>query len=210
MAFWPLTISDLTTSQTFHQFHDIDTDFDLYRIMSGFYGAFATDVACQQGTLTFPDTWFRPPMLGLLVLQLLRPDSWNLSCLYSTFHLEYPLVLSRFCLKYRGKLGVQDICLLTALGVSRPGGVLQGSYFWTVCVQAFRKAPESFTPPDTWSRPILGLAYVLLVEANPFPEHVVIFLDYALRTSRGPFSILLLTMMPCHNFCLNRTPGLLK
>ena len=31
-------------------------------IMSGFHGAFATDMACQQGTLTLPDTWFRPPL----------------------------------------------------------------------------------------------------------------------------------------------------
>ena len=31
------------------------------------------------------------------MLQLLRPNSSNLPCLYSTFHLEYPLVLSRFC-----------------------------------------------------------------------------------------------------------------
>ena len=67
-------------------------------IMNGFQGAFATGVACQQGTLTHPDTWFRPPLWDLLVLQLLRPDSSNLPCLYSTFHLEYPLVLSRFCL----------------------------------------------------------------------------------------------------------------
>ena len=67
-------------------------------IMSGFHGAFATGVACQQGTLTLPDTWFRPPLWDLLVLQLLRPDSSNLPCLYSTFHLEFPLVLSRFCL----------------------------------------------------------------------------------------------------------------
>ena len=37
------------------------------------------------------------PLWDLLVLQLLRPDSSNLPCLYSTFHLEYPLVLSRFC-----------------------------------------------------------------------------------------------------------------
>ena len=66
-------------------------------IMSGFHGAFATGVASQQGTLTLPDTWFRPPLWDLLVLQLLRPDSSNLPCLYSTFHLEYPLVLSRFC-----------------------------------------------------------------------------------------------------------------
>ena len=51
----------------------------------------------QQGTLTLPDTWFRPPFWDLLMLQLLRPNSSNLPCLYSTFHLEYPLVLSRFC-----------------------------------------------------------------------------------------------------------------
>ena len=30
-------------------------------IMSGFQGAFATGVACQQGTLTLQDTWFYPP-----------------------------------------------------------------------------------------------------------------------------------------------------
>ena len=58
--------------------------------------AFATGVASQQGTLTLPDTWFRPPFWDLLMLQLLRPNSSNLPCLYSTFHLEYPLVLSRF------------------------------------------------------------------------------------------------------------------
>ena len=66
-------------------------------IMSGFHWAFATGVACQQGTLTLPDTWFRSPLWDLLMLQLLRPNSSNLPCLYSTFHLEYPLVLSRFC-----------------------------------------------------------------------------------------------------------------
>ena len=37
------------------------------------------------------------PFWDLIVLQLLRPDSSNLPCLYSTFNLEYPLVLSRFC-----------------------------------------------------------------------------------------------------------------
>ena len=38
------------------------------------------------------------PFWDLLMLQLLRPNSSNLPCLYSTFHLENPLVLSRFCL----------------------------------------------------------------------------------------------------------------
>ena len=78
-------------------FHDLYTECDLHRIMSGFHGAFATGVVSQQGTLTLPDTWFRPPFWDLLMLQLLRPNSSNLSCLYSTFHIEYPLVLSRFC-----------------------------------------------------------------------------------------------------------------
>ena len=37
----------------------------------------------------------------------------------------------------------------------------------------------------------LGLAYVLLVETNPFSEFVVIFPDYSLRISLGTFSFLL-------------------
>ena len=37
-----------------------------------------------------------------LCFQLLRPDSSNLPCLYSTFHLEYPLILCRFCLQVSG------------------------------------------------------------------------------------------------------------
>ena len=45
-------------------------------------------MACQQGKLTFPD---------MFVLQLFRLDFSNLPCLYSTFHLKFPSVLSRFC-----------------------------------------------------------------------------------------------------------------
>ena len=32
--------------------------------MSGFHGAFATGVACEQGKLTLTDTWFRPIIVG--------------------------------------------------------------------------------------------------------------------------------------------------
>ena len=64
------------------------------------YEWFSWSSGCQQGTLTLPDTWFRPPLWDLLVLQLLRPDSSNLPCLYSTFHLEYPLVLLDFASFY--------------------------------------------------------------------------------------------------------------
>ena len=115
MTFWPLTNSDLPTNQTFHQFHDLYTELDLHRIMSGFHGAFATVVASQQGTLTLPDTWFRPPFWDLLMLQLLRPNSSNLPCLCSTFHLEYPLVLSRFYFKNVAKTTKRSFFLLYSI-----------------------------------------------------------------------------------------------
>ena len=83
-------------SPTLHRLNDLPKL--TFTELRGFHGAFATGVACQQGALTLPDTWFRPPFWDLLVLQLLRPNSSNLPCLYSTFHIEYPLVLSRFCL----------------------------------------------------------------------------------------------------------------
>ena len=66
------SFSDFPTDQTFHQFQDLYTELDLHRFMSGFHGAFATGVASQQGTLTLPDTWFRPPFWDLLMLQLLK------------------------------------------------------------------------------------------------------------------------------------------
>ena len=33
--------------------------------MRGYHGAFSTVLACQQGTFTIPDTWFRLSFLGL-------------------------------------------------------------------------------------------------------------------------------------------------
>ena len=49
-------------------------------IMSGFHGAFATGIACQQGTLTTPDAWFRPLLGGggvacALIVETSFPDS---------------------------------------------------------------------------------------------------------------------------------------
>ena len=124
MTFWPLTNSDFPTNKTFHQLHDLDTDYDLHRIVSGFNGAFATGVACQHWTLTLPDTWFRPPFWDLLAFQLLRPGSSNLPRLYSNFHLEYPSVLSRFaCFESAGncRIFTKDRPLpLVQIIISRP------------------------------------------------------------------------------------------
>ena len=54
-------------------FHDLYTELDLHRIMSGFHGAFATGVPSQQGTLTLPDTWFSPCLLGICLCS----NCWN-------------------------------------------------------------------------------------------------------------------------------------
>ena len=87
----------LPSRSSFPPISCFNTELDLHQITSRFYGAIATGMACQQGTLTHPDTWFLPPVWDLLMLQLLGPDFPNFPCLYSTFHLEYPSVLSRFC-----------------------------------------------------------------------------------------------------------------
>ena len=61
MIFWPSSsYSNFHTDQTVHKFHDLDTELDLHRITGAFYGVFAMGVACQQGMLILPDTWFRP------------------------------------------------------------------------------------------------------------------------------------------------------
>ena len=65
MALWPSTsYNDFTTVQTFHKVHDLDTDIDFHRIKSGFDGAFATGVACQQKTLILPGRLVPSPFFG--------------------------------------------------------------------------------------------------------------------------------------------------
>ena len=72
------------------------TKVDFYRI-ERFSWSICDRCAMPAGS-TYPSGHLvRPPFWDLLMLQLLRPNSSNLPCLYSTFHLEHPLVLSRFC-----------------------------------------------------------------------------------------------------------------
>ena len=104
-----------------------------------FFSVFATGVACQQGTLTLQDTWFRPPLWDLLVLQLLRPNSSNLLCLYSTFNLEYPLVLSRFCITFHCRTTPIGIISLIAKTVASTKSIEEdfkrlGMFFLTVMI----------------------------------------------------------------------------
>ena len=63
---WPTVTSQ--PIKTFNQFHDLDTDFDLHRITSGFHRAFATGVAYQQGLANVPivETKFLELAMSLL------------------------------------------------------------------------------------------------------------------------------------------------
>ena len=100
MTLWPSTsYSDFSTNQTFNKFHDLDTELDLHRTTSIFQWTFAIGVACQQGTLTLPDTRYRT-FSGLFMLHLLRVVFPHFPCLLFTFHPEYPSELSRFCIVY--------------------------------------------------------------------------------------------------------------
>ena len=70
--------------------------------------------------------------------------------------------------------------------------------FWVISIEHLRRvwhADRGRLLLRTPGLVPLGLAYVLLVETNPFSELVVTFPDYALRISLGTFSILL-----CHSF----------
>ena len=65
--------------RTLHQFLtitdlDLITDFDFYLIVQGFHRTYATGAACQQRTLTPPDTW-PCPTLGLACVLMYRPIS---------------------------------------------------------------------------------------------------------------------------------------
>ena len=81
--------------RTLHQFltiTDVDliTEFDFYLIVQGFHRTYATGAACQQRTLTPPDTW-SCPTLGLACVLMSRPISPEL------LNFEHPSVLL-FCI----------------------------------------------------------------------------------------------------------------
>ena len=128
------------TNQTFHQFHDLDTEHDLYQITIGFHGIFVTGVACQQETLTLLVIWSRPAFWDLLMLKLLRSVIPNSPCLISTFHPEYQSVLSRICTIPRDSL--MNI-MFNLLSLIMPTCIL------TFCIQLSH--PYQQKPKYRWS-----------------------------------------------------------
>ena len=67
------------------------TERDLHRIKRGSHWAFATGVACQQGALSLPDTWFRPFMVGLACAQIVETRFLELAMSLLDFSPRIPL-----------------------------------------------------------------------------------------------------------------------
>ena len=101
----------------------------------------ASFTALLQGTLILPDTWFRLTLWDLLVLQLLRPDSSNLPCLYSTFHLEYPLVFSRFCLSI--KICVTE-CIRVYISKKRISYLIALQWYTYININCSERSPNLY------------------------------------------------------------------
>ena len=96
MTFWPLTNSDFSSDQTFHHFMTfiLSLTFTELWVVSMEHLQRVWHASRERLPFRTPGS---VPFLGLACVPMLRPDSSNLPCLYSTFYLEYPLVLSRFC-----------------------------------------------------------------------------------------------------------------
>ena len=102
-GWWPAT---MTTSidRTLHKFLTLLLIWTLlpnltfYRNARGFHRTFATGAACQQRTLTPPDTW-SCPTFGLASVLMLRPISPEL-VLFRTFELRTSLGTSFLLLSY--------------------------------------------------------------------------------------------------------------
>ena len=97
------------------------------RIMSGFHGTFATVVACQQGTVTHPDTWFRP-LFGVLYV------IWHRCYDLDTEH-DFRWITRGFHGVFSTgvacQLGVLTLLVYELIGVSSPPrGFLQTYLIW--------------------------------------------------------------------------------
>ena len=125
-----------TINQTLHQFFILlliwtllpNLTFNL--IARGFHGTLATSVACQQRTLTPPDTWSYPT-LGLACILMLRPispehvlfpDSEFRTSLGTLFCLEYSLRIHESLYNMK-----KEICLFCIKMMLIPGTHCIGS-----------------------------------------------------------------------------------
>ena len=86
----------LSTDHTLIQSETFLLQSTFYRRMRGFYRTFATGMACQEGTLTPPDTW-SSPIWNLHMFNLLRPILFPNLYFFRIIHFEDSSVLFRIC-----------------------------------------------------------------------------------------------------------------
>ena len=151
--FWPLLIWTLLPNLTF------------YLIVQGFHRTYATGAACQQRTLTPPDTW---------------------SC--SFFGLAFVLPVETSDMLYR--LDIIPVCdiiiglnIITEIDISPNISFHRASATGVACQQG------TLTPPDTWSCPTLGLACVLM--SRPISLELVLSPDFWISNTPRYFSFAL-------------------
>ena len=152
-------------------------------------------MACQQGTLTLPDTLFRPFWTcicsHLLQFSQTCRDFPNFSPVIS-FSI-FPILLITHVPDQHSLFVIWPYTMTTPywsdfIPNSTFYRILSGFHRTFATGVACRQG--TLTPPDTWSRPFRTCICSTCWDQS-FSELVVILPDYALRISLGTFSILL-------------------
>ena len=143
---WPYTMT-IFIDQTSHKIVTLLLKSTFYIIMIGLHRRFSTGVTCRQGTLTPPDTW-SCLVWGLHIFLGLRP--LTLSMIHKHVLVTFSPDLTNYQFWHTIKVSMEHL-------------------------QRMRHADRDAFSSGHLVPSNLGLAYVLLVETNPFPEHVVIF-----------------------------------
>ena len=170
--FWPLLIWTLLPNLTF------------YLIVQGFYRTYATGAACQQRTLTPPDTWSCP----IWDLQMFYCwDHWHSIIQYTTNSWPFPWLwllteldsFPWFDSTNSWPFPWFDFLNFTLLNI----GFQRASATGVACWQG------TLTPPDTWSCPAFGLACVLM--SRPVSPELVLSPDFWISNTPRYFSFAL-------------------
>ena len=143
-----------------------------YLIVQGFHRAYAMGAACQQRTLTPPDTWSCP------ILDFQMFFCWNhWHCIIHYTTNSWPFPWFAFLLN------------LTLLNIGFHGASATG----VACRQG------TLTPPDTWSCPTLGLACVLM--SRPISPELVLSPDFWISNIPRYLSFVLYSNINTNTWC---------
>ena len=169
MKVWPsASYSDFPADQTFHKFHDLNTDFDLDRIMSGHHGVFA---------MGFVRFW----ICFLSVCGVLP----NLPSTFIDSSTSIYLVNFRFCLAYIFSLHwfwMPDGSLCDTVHV-HPGAMSVIMYNTVnLFIFAGGKFAKMLAIPFSWyySYFLMRVIWILFSRRDVFHEKVNIVLEYTL------------------------------